>query len=168
MAPIRTRFAPSPTGYLHIGSARTALFAWAFARRHAGSFVLRIEDTDRDRSTDESERAVLDGLEWLGLDWDEGPHRQSERSERYGDAIDRLLETRARLPLHLHARAELEQRKQQVIDSGGKWTYDGRCRDAGHGARLRPAHGAAAARRRRGAQLGRRSCSGPSGQEAPR
>ena len=75
MTSVRTRFAPSPTGFLHMGSARTALFNWAFARRHGGRFVLRIEDTDRERSTVESEEAVVDGLRWLGIDWDEGPVR---------------------------------------------------------------------------------------------
>ena len=81
MASVRTRFAPSPTGFLHVGSARTALFNWAFARRHRGELWLRIEDTDRERSTRASEEAVLEGLRWLGIDWDEGPLRQSERRE---------------------------------------------------------------------------------------
>jgi len=91
MAAIRTRFAPSPTGFLHLGSARTALYNWAFARRHGGCFVLRIEDTDLDRSTRESEETVLEGLTWLGLDWDEGPHRQTERRERHVAAAEQLL-----------------------------------------------------------------------------
>ena len=86
-APVRVRFAPSPTGFLHIGNARTALFNWAFARRHGGAHVLRIEDTDRDRSTPEAEQAVLTGLEWLGIEWDEGPYRQSERAERHGTGL---------------------------------------------------------------------------------
>src|SRR5205809_7276641 len=76
---VRTRFAPSPTGALHIGSVRTALFSYLFARHHGGAFVLRIEDTDRERSTEESTRAILEGLGWLGLTWDEGPSHQSER-----------------------------------------------------------------------------------------
>ncbi len=91
MSEIRTRFAPSPTGFLHLGSARTALFNWAFARRHGGKLVLRIEDTDRDRSTPESERGVIEGLEWLGIDWDEGPLRQSAFSDRHRAAVERLL-----------------------------------------------------------------------------
>ena len=129
---VRTRFAPSPTGFLHIGSARTALFSWAFARRHRGVFVLRIEDTDRERSTDASERGVLEGLEWLGLHWDEGPYRQSERSERYADAVERLLASGRAYRCTCTAE-DLEARKQATIAAGGKWTYDGRCRDAAHG-----------------------------------
>lgn len=132
MSTVRTRFAPSPTGYLHIGSARTALFAWAYARRHGGTFVLRIEDTDRDRSTEESERGVLDGLEWLGLSWDEGPYRQSEHTDRYAAAVEQLLQA-GRAYRCTCTPEELEARKQATIAAGGKWTYDGRCRDAGHG-----------------------------------
>src|SRR5258708_29600732 len=79
---IRTRFAPSPTGYLHIGGARTALYCWAFARRHGGKFILRIEDTDLERSTQQSEQAILDAMQWLGLDYDEGPFYQMKRLER--------------------------------------------------------------------------------------
>lgn len=88
----RVRFAPSPTGDLHMGGARTALFNWLFARRNGGTFVLRIEDTDRERSTEESTRGILDGLSWLGLDWDEGPYYQSSRTGLYKDAIEALLE----------------------------------------------------------------------------
>jgi glutamyl-tRNA synthetase len=80
---IRTRFAPSPTGYLHVGGARTALFCWLFARKHGGKFVLRIEDTDKSRNTDEATQAIFDGMKWLGLDWDEGPFYQSERKDLY-------------------------------------------------------------------------------------
>ena len=79
---IRTRFAPSPTGFLHIGGARTALFSWAYARRRGGAFVLRIEDTDLERSTKESVDAILEGLKWLGIDWDEGPYFQMQRLPR--------------------------------------------------------------------------------------
>ena len=93
--PVRVRFAPSPTGHLHVGGARTALFNWAFARRHGGVFILRIEDTDAERSTEESLDGILDALTWLGLDWDEGPptagYRQSERNEIYRAHADRLL-----------------------------------------------------------------------------
>ena len=85
---IRTRFAPSPTGYLHIGGARTALFSWAFARKHGGKFILRVEDTDRERSTQESTQAILDGMAWLGLDYDEGPFYQMERLSRYHEVIE--------------------------------------------------------------------------------
>jgi len=131
MTDIRTRFAPSPTGFLHLGSARTALFNWAYARRHAGTMVLRIEDTDRERSTRESEDALLAGLEWLGIDWDEGPFRQSERSERYAEVIEELL-AGDRAYRCICTVEELEERKQATIAAGGKWTYDGRCRDRGH------------------------------------
>ena len=90
---VRTRFAPSPTGDLHVGGARTALFCWLFARRHGGSFVLRIEDTDRARSTEASVESILQGLAWLGLDWDEGPIFQSRRLARYREQLRRLLES---------------------------------------------------------------------------
>jgi len=88
---VRVRFAPSPTGYLHVGGARTAIFNWLFARHQGGTFVLRIEDTDRERSKDEHTQAILDGLTWLGVDWDEGPHFQSEGVERHRQAAWRLL-----------------------------------------------------------------------------
>jgi len=80
---VRTRFAPSPTGFLHIGGARTALFSWAYARRQGGKFILRVEDTDLERSTGESVNAILEGMKWLGLDWDEGPFFQMQRLARY-------------------------------------------------------------------------------------
>ncbi|MEM7282820.1 MAG: glutamate--tRNA ligase family protein, partial [Pseudomonadota bacterium] len=89
---VRTRFAPSPTGHLHIGGARTALFCWAFARKHKGTFILRIEDTDRERSTDESVQAILDSMAWLGLDADEGPIYQTQRFDRYKEVVNELLE----------------------------------------------------------------------------
>jgi glutamyl-tRNA synthetase len=89
---VRTRFAPSPTGYLHVGGARTALFCWLFARRHGGVFILRIEDTDRERSTQVSVDAILDSMKWLALDYDEGPYYQSERFDRYGEYVQRLLD----------------------------------------------------------------------------
>ena len=89
---IRTRFAPSPTGYLHIGGVRTALFSWLYARRHGGDFILRIEDTDRERSTDESIQIILEGMDWLGLDHDAGPFYQSQRFDRYKDIISELLD----------------------------------------------------------------------------
>ena len=88
---IRTRFAPSPTGYLHIGGARTALFSWAYARKHGGKFVLRIEDTDLERSTAQSTQAILDGMAWLGLDYDEGPFYQMQRLARYHEVAEQLL-----------------------------------------------------------------------------
>jgi glutamyl-tRNA synthetase len=132
MSGVRTRFAPSPTGFLHIGGARTALFNWAFARRHGGVFALRIEDTDRERSTAEAEAAVLDGLRWLGLDWDEGPVRQSARLGRHAEVVEKLL-AEGRAYRCVCTREELEERRQATIAAGRKWTYDGRCRDAGHG-----------------------------------
>ena len=89
---MRTRFAPSPTGYLHVGGARTALYCWLEARARDGVFILRIEDTDLERSTPESVQAILDGLEWLGLDWNEGPHYQTQRFERYAQVVQRLLD----------------------------------------------------------------------------
>jgi glutamyl-tRNA synthetase len=88
---VRTRFAPSPTGFLHIGGARTALFSWAFARRHGGSFILRVEDTDTERSTEASVQAILEGMKWLGIDWDEGPFFQMKRLARYREVADQLI-----------------------------------------------------------------------------
>lgn len=132
MSEVRTRFAPSPTGFLHLGSARTALYNWAFARRHSGEFVLRVEDTDLERSTKESEARLLEGLEWLGLAWDEGPHHQSQRRDRHDQAIEELL-ANDRAYRCTCTRGDLEERKRATIASGGKWTYDGRCREANHG-----------------------------------
>lgn len=127
MAPIKTRFAPSPTGYLHIGGARTALFAYLFARRHGGIFLLRIEDTDRERSTDESTRAILDSLAWLGLPCDEGPYFQSERTELYLAKAQELLAAgkayRCDCPPDL-----LEAKRAKAMAEGGKPRYDGTCR----------------------------------------
>jgi glutamyl-tRNA synthetase len=88
---LRTRFAPSPTGFLHVGGARTALFCYLQARRYAGDFILRIEDTDRERSTPESVQAIIDGMDWLGLDYDEGPYFQSDRFERYAEVVAQML-----------------------------------------------------------------------------
>ncbi|HVP28407.1 MAG TPA: glutamate--tRNA ligase [Myxococcota bacterium] len=133
MTPPRTRFAPSPTGFMHIGNARTALFNWAFARRHGGIMVLRIEDTDEARSTAESEAAIFDGLGWLAIEWDEGPFRQSERRDRHRAAVEELL-AKDRAYRCVCTREELEARKQATIAAGHKWVYDGRCRDANHGA----------------------------------
>lgn len=132
MGAVRTRFAPSPTGTLHIGGARTALFNWAFARQQRGAFLLRLEDTDRERSTPEAEAAILDGLRWLEIDWDGEPIRQSARLERHAAAVEQLLAS-GHAYRCVCTREELEERKQATIARGGKWTYDGRCRDAGHG-----------------------------------
>ena len=128
MATIRTRFAPSPTGFLHIGGARTALFNWALTRRLGGEFVLRIEDTDLERSTRASEEAVLDGLRWLGIDWDEGPHRQTERADRHAEIVEALLDSGAAYRC-VCAKEDLEARREADVANGGKGIYDGCCRD---------------------------------------
>ncbi len=133
----RTRFAPSPTGFLHIGGARTALFNWAWARRHGGTLVLRIEDTDRERSSAESEARLIEALEWLGIDWDDGPHRQSERRGRHDAVIDELL-AKDRAYRCTCTREELEERRQAAVAKGGHWVYDGRCAGAAHGAGAGP------------------------------
>ena len=123
---IRTRFAPSPTGYLHIGGARTALFCWAYAKRHGGTFILRIEDTDRERSTRESVMAILEGMEWLGLDY-EGPHSQMDRLERYRLVAEQLIKKGQAYPCYA-SREELEALREQQRARGEKPRYDGRWR----------------------------------------
>ncbi|WKZ33785.1 MAG: glutamate--tRNA ligase [Thermodesulfobacteriota bacterium] len=125
---IRTRFAPSPTGYLHIGGARTALFNLLFARRHKGKFVLRIEDTDVARSTQESIQAILDGMEWLGLTWDEGPFFQSKRFDEYRKRAGELLE-KGHLYRCYCTPGELESRREAAMKAGRPPMYDGRCRE---------------------------------------
>jgi len=125
---VRTRFAPSPTGYLHIGGVRTALFAWLYARRHAGSFILRIEDTDRERSTQQAVDIILDGLDWLDLNYDEGPVYQSQRTDRYRQVITDLLASGFAYPCYC-SREELEAMRSAAMDRGEKPRYDGRCRD---------------------------------------
>ena len=126
-SPVRVRFAPSPTGALHIGGVRTALFNWLFARRHNGQFILRIEDTDQTRSTDESIRIILDGMKWLGLDWDEGPFRQTERRDIYREHVDKLLsEGKA---YHCYCTPEeLEVRRKAALAAGRPPKYDRKCR----------------------------------------
>ena len=133
MSSVRTRFAPSPTGFLHMGGARTALFNWAFTRRAGGRMLLRIEDTDEERSTRESEEAIYDGLGWLGIEWDEGPYRQSERRARHDAAIDGLL-AKDRAYRCVCTPEQIEVRRQATIAAGRKWTYDGRCRELALGA----------------------------------
>ncbi len=126
---IRTRFAPSPTGYLHIGGARTALFSWAFARRHVGQFILRIEDTDLERSTEASTQAILDGMSWLGLDYDEGPFYQMKRLDRYREVVEQLLS--AGHAYYCYAsKEELETLREGQRARGEKPRYDGRWRDS--------------------------------------
>jgi len=124
---VRTRFAPSPTGLLHIGGVRTALFCWLYARRMGGVFVLRIEDTDRERSTDEAIRVILDGMAWLGLDHDEGPFYQTRRFPRYAEVIAQFL--RDGKAYHCYCtKDELEQMRAAQIARKEKPRYDGRCR----------------------------------------
>jgi glutamyl-tRNA synthetase len=126
---IRTRFAPSPTGYLHIGGARTALFSWAYARKHGGKFVLRIEDTDLERSTAQSTQAILDGMAWLGLDYDEGPFYQMQRLTRYHEVAEQLLRTGHAYYCYC-SREELDAMREQQRAAGLKPRYDGRWRDS--------------------------------------
>jgi glutamyl-tRNA synthetase len=125
---VRVRFPPSPTGYLHIGGVRTALFNWLYARHHGGVFVLRIEDTDRTRSTEESIQAILEGLKWLGLDWDDGPYRQTERLEIYQQHAHRLLEEGKAYYCYCSPQ-ELQERREAALRRGDSPRYDRRCRD---------------------------------------
>jgi glutamyl-tRNA synthetase len=125
---VRTRFAPSPTGFLHIGGLRTALFCWLYARRHGGRFVLRIEDTDLERSTPEAIQQILDGLEWAGLVHDEGPFYQTRRFDRYKDVIEELLASGKAYRCYC-SKEELEQMRAQQIARGEKPRYDGRWRE---------------------------------------
>jgi glutamyl-tRNA synthetase len=124
---VRTRFAPSPTGALHIGGARTAIFNWLFARHYGGKFILRIEDTDRTRSTEESIAEILDAMTWLGLDWDEGPFRQSERLSIYQRHAERLLESGKAYRCYCTPE-ELEARRREAQDKGRVYRYEGKCR----------------------------------------
>jgi glutamyl-tRNA synthetase len=124
---VRTRFAPSPTGFLHIGGARTALYSWAYARRHGGAFVLRIEDTDLERSTQRSVQAILDGMRWLGLDWDEGPFFQMQRLARYKEVAEELISKGFAYRCWM-SREELEELRRQQTAKGLKPRYDGRWR----------------------------------------
>ena len=124
---IRTRFAPSPTGFLHIGGARTALYSWAYARRHGGKFILRIEDTDRERSTDASVTAIVDGLKWLGLEWDEGPFHQMDRLSRYREVADRLVQAGSAYLCYC-SKDELDRMREEQRAQGLKPRYDGRWR----------------------------------------
>jgi glutamyl-tRNA synthetase len=126
---VRTRFAPSPTGFLHLGGARTALFAWAFARRHAGRFILRIEDTDLERSTPEAVQAILDGMAWLGLDYDEGPIHQMQRMDRYREVIAGMLASGNAYRCYMSP-AELDALRAEQMARGEKPRYDGRWRDS--------------------------------------
>ena len=121
---VRTRFAPSPTGYLHLGGARTALFCWAYARHHGGVFVLRIEDTDLERSTPEAVQAILDGMQWLGMEPDEGPFYQMQRMDRYREVIDQMLREGTAY-LCYSTPEEVEAMREQARAAGRKPRYDG-------------------------------------------
>jgi glutamyl-tRNA synthetase len=133
---VRVRFAPSPTGFLHLGGARTALYNWIYARRHQGAFVLRIEDTDPTRSTDEAIRQIVDSLHELGLDWDEGPdvggpfgpYRQTQRRAIYQDYL-RRLEEGGRAYTCFCTPQELEAERATAVAEKRAWVYSGRCRD---------------------------------------
>ncbi|MGB5199331.1 MAG: glutamate--tRNA ligase [Sedimenticolaceae bacterium] len=139
---IKTRFAPSPTGYLHVGGVRTALFSWLLARKHGGKFVLRIEDTDLERSTQESVNAILEGMTWLGLEYDEGPFYQTHRFERYNEVVGRLLDKKLAYRCDC-SKQRLENVREQQMASKQKPRYDGHCRsrdvspDAPHVIRFR-------------------------------
>ena len=124
---IKTRFAPSPTGYLHVGGARTALYSWLFARNHGGEFVLRIEDTDLERSTPEAIEAIMDGMNWLSLEWDEGPYYQTKRFDRYNAVIDQMLEEGTAYKCYC-SKERLEALREEQMAKGEKPRYDGRCR----------------------------------------
>ena len=126
----RTRFAPSPTGYLHIGGARTALFCWLFARKTGGAFILRIEDTDRERSTEASVKAILDAMAWLELDYDEGPYYQTERFDRYREVIDQLIEQGDAYYCSC-SRERLDALREEQMKNRQKPRYDGHCRERG-------------------------------------
>src|ERR1700709_27795 len=134
MTEVRTRFAPSPTGYLHIGGVRTALYSWLFARRHGGKFVLRIEDTDKERNTPEAVQAIFDGMRWAGLSWDEGPdiggpfgpYRQSERSAIYQRYSDELLANGHAFRCFCTPE-RLDAMRAAMRASGVPQKYDGHC-----------------------------------------
>ena len=134
---VRTRFPPSPTGALHLGGARTALFNWLFARHHGGDFVFRLEDTDQQRSRPEHVDSIVRAMQWLGLDWDDGPYYQSRRLGRYRQAIDQMLAQGRAYWCHCPPE-RLQAVREQALASGGKPMYDGACRDLGLG----PAPGA--------------------------
>ncbi|MDO9281847.1 MAG: glutamate--tRNA ligase [Methylotenera sp.] len=124
---VRTRFAPSPTGFLHIGGARTALFSWAYAKKHGGAFILRIEDTDVARSTPEAVQAILDGMQWLGLDYDEGPFYQMQRMDRYKQVIQTMLQEGSAYYCY-SSKEELDALREQQMANKQKPRYDGKWR----------------------------------------
>jgi len=125
---MKTRFAPSPTGFLHVGGARTALFSYLQARANKGTFILRIEDTDLERSTPESVQAILDGMEWLGLDYDEGPYYQTRRFDRYAEIVRQLLDEGKAYHCYC-SKGRIERLREDQMQAGIKPRYDGHCRD---------------------------------------
>ena len=127
---VRTRFAPSPTGYLHIGGARTSLFSWLYAKKMGGEFILRIEDTDRERSTDEAVDAIIDGMEWLGMEHDEGPFYQTQRFDRYKEVIQQLLDNGHAYHCNC-SRERLDEIRAEQMANKQKPKYDGCCREKG-------------------------------------
>ncbi len=135
---VRTRIAPSPTGMLHLGTARTALFCWAFARHHGGQFILRIEDTDLERSTEAAVQVILDSMKWLDLDYDEGPIRQTDRLARYAEVIDTLIREGKAYRCYA-SKEELEALREQQMARGEKPRYDGRWRPENAAGKLPPA-----------------------------
>ncbi len=124
---VKTRFAPSPTGYLHVGGARTALYSWLHAKAHQGKFVLRIEDTDLERSTPEAVEAILDGMRWLQLEWDEGPIFQTQRFDRYKEVINKLVDENQAYPCFC-SRERLDKLREEQKSNKEKPRYDGKCR----------------------------------------
>ncbi len=124
---VKTRFAPSPTGYLHVGGARTALYCWLYARKHQGTFVLRIEDTDRERSTDQSVQAILDGMSWLGLEHNEGPYYQTQRFDRYEEVKEQLL-TNGKAYRCYCSKERLDELRERQMTNKENIGYDGHCR----------------------------------------
>jgi glutamyl-tRNA synthetase len=127
MSDVRVRFAPSPTGFLHVGGVRTALFSWLFAKHHGGKFILRIEDTDQERSTPEAVKLILDGMQWLGLNWDEGPYYQTERFDFYKTGVDKLLADGNAYRCYC-TREELDTQRELARAEKRIPKYDGRCR----------------------------------------
>ena len=125
---IRTRFAPSPTGYLHVGGARTALYSWLYAKHNNGKFVLRIEDTDRERSTQPAIDAIIESMKWTGLNWDEGPFYQTKRFDRYNQVIDEMLEKGLAYKCYC-TKERLEEVREEQQRAGVKPRYDGHCRE---------------------------------------
>ncbi|MGZ3513480.1 MAG: glutamate--tRNA ligase, partial [Thermodesulfobacteriota bacterium] len=126
MTAVRTRFAPSPTGDLHIGGARTALFSWLLARHEKGAFILRIEDTDVARSTQESIQVILDAMTWLGMDWDEGPYYQTQRMLFYQEAVEKLLKEGRAYRCYCTPE-DLESKREAALKAGIKPKYDRTC-----------------------------------------